>query len=226
MELEPNKLRTLRVGGGFEFDEIKTDLHGLIGWEDHNFFGNLRDFSVEWKPGVVLFPFRVGLYDVSSVLLEERLTLSLEQPGFLEGRTTGFVRPAFNVYPLLVEPNPDPSQPVIGYVEPRAAVGARRPFFSDHFNVQLAENIQGELPFVYTQNIFNYTAPTAPLPQILLSYPAAHHDARLPRQLRPPTFGGLSHERLPGRGRPLRGERDGRADQPRSARLHFLWRGA
>jgi outer membrane protein insertion porin family/translocation and assembly module TamA len=170
VEVEPSKLRTLRLGGGFEFDEIKTDLHALIGWEDHNFFGDLRDFSIEWKPGVVLFPFRVGLGDLSSVLLEERLTLSLEQPGFLEARTTGFVSPSLNVYPLLVEPNPDPNQPVIGYVEPGAKVGARRPF-GDHFNVSLAENIQGELPFVYTQNIFNYTTPLEPLPEILLSYP-------------------------------------------------------
>jgi outer membrane protein insertion porin family/translocation and assembly module TamA len=172
VEVEPSKLRTLRLGGGFEFDEIKTELHGLVGWEDRNFFGDLRDFSIEWKPGVVLFPFRVNLLNqLNSVLLEERLTFSFEQPGFLEGRTTGFLRPGFNVYPLLVEPNPDPSQPVVGYLEPRGAIGARRPFFADHLNVSLQENVQGEIPFVYTQNILDYTAPTEPLPSIFLSYP-------------------------------------------------------
>ena len=165
VEVEPSKLRTLRLGGGFEFDQIKTDLHLLVGWENRNFLGDLRDFSIELKPGAVLFPFRFGLYQLSNVLPEERLTVSLEQPAFLESRTTGFVRPGFNIYPLLVEPDPDPSQPVIGYIEPRMAIGARRSFFSDHFNVSLAENIQGEIPFAYTQSI------TEPLPDIILSYP-------------------------------------------------------
>jgi outer membrane protein insertion porin family/translocation and assembly module TamA len=164
VELEPTKLRTIRIGGGFEFDAIKTDLHLLLGWENRNFLGDLRDFSAEFKPGVVLYPFRVGNSQLSDYLPEERLTLALEQPGFLEGRTTGFVRPGINVYPLLVEPNPDNTQPVVGYVEPKGAIGLRRTF--DKFSVSLAENIQGEIPFHYTsQNI------TQPLPDIILSYP-------------------------------------------------------
>ncbi len=168
VEVEPSKLRTLRIGGGLEFDEIKTDLHVVLGWEDRNFLGDLRDFSVDLKPGVVLFPFRVGNGNVTNVLPEERLTLSLSQPGFIEGRTTGFVRPAVNVYPLLVEPNPDPNQPVVGYVEPKGAIGARRGF-GDHFNVSLAENVQGEIPFAYTQPSAERPPPTSSLsyPQLI-----------------------------------------------------------
>jgi outer membrane protein insertion porin family/translocation and assembly module TamA len=165
VEVEPSKLRSLRIGGGFEFDQIKTDIHGLVGWENHNFLGDLRDFSVTLKPGVVLFPFRVGNGNLTNVFPEERLTVTLEQPGFIEGRTTGFVRPAINVYPLLVEPNPDPAQPVVGYLEPKGAIGVRRTFW-DHLNVSLQENIQGEIPFPYTGRFDSST-----LPDIILSYP-------------------------------------------------------
>jgi outer membrane protein insertion porin family/translocation and assembly module TamA len=165
VEVEPSKLRSLRIGGGLEFDQIKTDIHALVGWENHNFLGDLRDFSVNFKPGVVLFPFRVGNGNLTNVFFEERLSVALEQPGFIEGRTIGFVRPAINVYPLLVEPNPDPTQPVVGYVEPRGAIGARRTF-GGHLNLSLQENIQGEIPFPYTGR---FDAST--LPDIILSYP-------------------------------------------------------
>ena len=38
---EPTKLREVRFGGGGEFDQLKTDLHLLSSWEDHNFLGGL-----------------------------------------------------------------------------------------------------------------------------------------------------------------------------------------
>jgi outer membrane protein assembly factor BamA len=167
VKVEPSKLRVLRLGGGVELDEIKSEVHALVGWEDHNFLGDLRDLSVDFKPGVVLYPTRVdNLVRPTNPLPEERLRLQMRQPGFLEARTTLFVRPELNVYPMLVEPNPDPSQPVVGYVEPRGAVGADRRF-GKHFIVSLAHNVQGEFPFSYISSL-----PIAePLPQILLSYP-------------------------------------------------------
>jgi outer membrane protein insertion porin family/translocation and assembly module TamA len=167
VKVEPSKLRTLRLGGGFELDEIKTDVHALIGWEDHDFLGNLRDFSVDFTPGAVLYPTRVdNLVSPTNPLPEEHLRLQLRQPGFVEDRTTLFVRPELNVYPLLVEPNPDPSQPVVGYVEPRGAVGLDRRF-GKHFVASISQNVQGEFPFAYIPSL-----PIAqPLPQILLVYP-------------------------------------------------------
>jgi outer membrane translocation and assembly module TamA len=167
VKVEPTKLRELRVGGGFELDEIKTEVHALIGWEDHDFLGNLRDFSVDFKPGAVLYPTRVdNLVSPTNPLPEERLRLQLRQPGFIEGRTTLFVRPELNVYPLLVEPNPQPNQPVVGYVEPRGAVGIDRRF-GKHFIASISQNVQGEFPFGYLSSM-----PIQPeLPQILLLYP-------------------------------------------------------
>jgi hypothetical protein len=110
VELEPARLRSLKFGGGIEFDEIKTELHLLTGWEHHNFLGGLRDFSIDASPGVVLYPLRINNYTTDiHPLPEERFRMQLRQPGFLEARTTGFFRPEFNVFPLLVVPNPLPT---------------------------------------------------------------------------------------------------------------------
>ena len=165
VKVEPTKLRVLQLGGGLELDEIKTEIHALIGWEDHNFLGDLRDFSVEFKPGAVLFPTRIdNLVSPDHVLPEERLRLQFRQPGLLDPHTTAFVRPEINVYPLLVAPDPDPSQPVVGYVEPKGAIGLERRF-GKHFFASIGQNLQGEIPFAYTIPI------EQPLPDILLSYP-------------------------------------------------------
>jgi outer membrane protein insertion porin family/translocation and assembly module TamA len=167
VKVQPSKLRELRLGGGLELDEIKTEVHALVGWEDHDFLGNLRDVSIDFTPGVVLYPTRVdNVVSPSNPLAEEHLRLQFRQPGFLEPRTTLFVRPEFNVYPLLVEPNPDPTQPVVGYVEPRGAVGLDRRF-GKHFIASIAQNVQGEFPFAYIPSL----KIAQPLPQIFLAYP-------------------------------------------------------
>jgi outer membrane protein assembly factor BamA len=147
VELEPGKLRAIRVGIGAEFDAIKTDLHVLVGWEDHNLLGDLRDFSVDFTPGVVFYPLAVDNFVApTDYLLEEKLRVQLRQPSFIEARTVGFVRPEFNVYPLLVgQAN---NETVVGYVEPKGSIGVNRRF-GDHLNVTLAYNVQGEFPFVY-----------------------------------------------------------------------------
>jgi outer membrane protein insertion porin family/translocation and assembly module TamA len=143
---QAGKMHSTRLGGGFEFDQIKTELHGLASWEDHNFFGNLRDFTVELKPGVVLYPMRVNNVVVpTNPLPEERLRFQLKQPGFIEPRTTLLVQPEGNVFPMLVAPNPPASEPVLGYGELKAAVGLERRF-GKHFLVRLVQNFQSEFP--------------------------------------------------------------------------------
>ena len=147
-KVEPGSLRLLRLGGGLEFDAIKTEIHALVGWEDRDFLGGLRDLNVELKPGVVLYPMRINDLRVRNFLPEERLRVRFQQPGFLEARTIGFVQPELNIYPLLVEPNPVSSQEVPGYFEPKASVGLLRRF-GKHLNVTLAYNVQVEEPFQY-----------------------------------------------------------------------------
>jgi outer membrane protein insertion porin family/translocation and assembly module TamA len=173
IQVEPTKLRTLRLGGGFEFDETKTDVHVLASWEDHNLLGGLRDFSISLKPGVALYPTNASNIETPKLLVpqrffpEERLRLQFRQPAFLEARTTGFVEPELNVYPLLVEAKPTAANAVPGYLEPKISIGAERRFGALFF-AKLAYNLQGELPFYYY-----VPAGAAPsqLPKVLLSFP-------------------------------------------------------
>ena len=147
--VEPTKLRQLRFGGGIELDEIKTEVHLLAGWEDHDFFGDLRDFSVDFTPGVVFYPTRISdLVAPSSVFPEERLRAQLKQPAFLEARTEGFVRSEVNVFPLLVETSPAPNDPVVGYLELKGAVGADRTFLKNLY-ASLSYVGQLEDPFAF-----------------------------------------------------------------------------
>jgi outer membrane protein assembly factor BamA len=151
VEVEPASLRLLRLGGGVELDAIKTEVHGLVGWEDRNLLGGLRDFNVEFKPALVFYPTRVGNFTKPTNLLPgERLRVQFRQPGFLEARTVGFLQPEFNVFPLLVDTNPAPDAPVWGYVEPKTSIGLNRRF-GKHVNATLAYNVQAELPFLYVR---------------------------------------------------------------------------
>ena len=90
---KPAPLRTIKFGVGTELDTIRTDIHGVAGWESRNFLGGLRRFSITAKPGVVLWPTRVGQFESPERYLPEgKLFMSLRQPGFLEPRSAGVLR--------------------------------------------------------------------------------------------------------------------------------------
>jgi outer membrane protein insertion porin family/translocation and assembly module TamA len=166
VKVETTKLRVIRLGGGAEFDQIKTEVHGLFGWEDHNFLGGLRDLSIDLTPGVVLYPTRVDNWTwPDHFFAQERLKIRFNQPGFPEGRTTLFFQPEINTYPLLVETNPDPNAPVVGYFEPKGSIGLERRFFGSHVLASVGHNFQGEIPFPYLNDL----DPT--LPTVFLSFP-------------------------------------------------------
>jgi outer membrane protein insertion porin family/translocation and assembly module TamA len=165
VKVEPTRLRQLTLGGGAEIDEIKTDLHAVVGWEDHDLFGGLRDFSVKFKPGVVLYPVRIDNWrGPVQPLLEEWLTTELRQPGLLEARTTSFVRPQFNVFPLLVEVDPPANAPVVGYREGKVVVGVDRTFWK-HLYASVDYTLQVESPFAYSQGL------DPALETVVLSFP-------------------------------------------------------
>jgi len=165
VRLAPTRLRVLRIGGGLEFDVFKSELHLLAGWENRNFLGGLRDLSLEWKPGVVLYPLRVdNLKAPTNPLPEQRFKLALTQPSFLEARTTGFIKPEFNVFPLLVAPDPPASDPVVGYVEAKTTIGVERSFWK-RLHVALSYTVQVEDPFPYVGPL------NSALDVIVLAYP-------------------------------------------------------
>jgi outer membrane protein insertion porin family/translocation and assembly module TamA len=144
---EVSKLRALLVGGGFEFDSLKTDLHALVGWQSSNFLGGLRRFEVRFKPGIVLYPTRFpDIQTPEKILVEERLNVTLRQPAFIEGRTTGLARADYNIYPVLLPGST--SQDVLGYHEVRGTVGVERTFFGRLY-VSPQYGAQGNFPFDY-----------------------------------------------------------------------------
>jgi outer membrane protein insertion porin family/translocation and assembly module TamA len=148
VDVTTTKLRSVRLGGGIELDVIKTDVHATAGWTDQNFLGGLRRFETNVQPGIVLYPSRLPeLQAPDRVLPEERFRAALHQPGLLEARTDGYVRGAFNVYPLLVTPNVDPTAPVVGYAEARGAAGVSRTL--GKLYADLSYNAQANAPFAY-----------------------------------------------------------------------------
>lgn len=148
LKLEPTRLHQIRLGGGIEFDEIKTELHAVTGWEDHNFLGDLRDLRIDFTPGLVFYPTLIDhLVAPNYFFPEEKLRVAFRQPAFIESKLTGFIRPEFNVYPLLVQTNPNPADPVVGYAETKGSVGVDRTF--GKLFLSLSYNTQIEVPFSY-----------------------------------------------------------------------------
>jgi outer membrane protein assembly factor BamA len=148
VKVEPAALRSLRLGGGVQLDVIRTDVHLLIGWEHRNFLGGLRRFSVEFRPGLVFYPTRLPTLQAPTHFLpEEQFRMEIEQPGFLEARTGGFLRGEFNIFPLLLTPQVDEEAPVLGYRELRAGAGVRRRF--RRFFTEPSQNLQTNVPFAY-----------------------------------------------------------------------------
>lgn len=164
VKVEPTRLRTVRLGGGIEFDALKTDAHALAGWESKNFLGGLRTFSVSLRPGIVIYPIRVNnIVPPDRLLPEARLRVELRQPSFVEARTNAFVRPELNVQALLLDPNPPPNARVIGYAEARNGMGVDRSFW--RFYGAISHNLQVAYPFAYV----GLRDPT--LGRLVISYP-------------------------------------------------------
>jgi len=144
---ELSKLRALLLGGGFEFDSLKTDVHLVTGWQSTNWLGGLRRFEIRAKPGIVLYPTRFPDIEApEKILLEERLSATVRQPAFVEARTTGLARAEYNIYPVLLPGNA--TQNVLGYHEVRGTLGAERTLLSRLF-VNPNYGIQANFPFDY-----------------------------------------------------------------------------
>jgi outer membrane protein insertion porin family/translocation and assembly module TamA len=166
IRVEPAKLREVTLGGGVEFDPIKTDVHGVIGWQDHNFLGGLRQFSVRLKPGLVLYPLRVNSWVAPERLLPEfKLQTEFRQPGFIEARTNAFIKPELNLYPVLLPNNVTQTERVLGYLEFRGATGVDRQIWKLY--TSLAYNLQIEDPFYYKGS----APPGDELKTLLIAFP-------------------------------------------------------
>ena len=146
----PAKIRALLAGAGVELDSLKTDGHLQIGWSTANFFGGLRKLEVTYKPGIVFYPTRFpDLAKPTALLYEHRLNATLRQPAFIEKRTTGFTRAAYDVYPVIL---PTPTENVLGYQELRGEVGVERTF-KRRLYVSPVYDFQANFPFAYVGKV-------------------------------------------------------------------------
>jgi outer membrane protein insertion porin family/translocation and assembly module TamA len=87
----------------------------------------------------------------------------LRRSGFIEARTTGFIRPELNVFPVLLKTDPQPSDPIPGYVEVKAVAGVERNI--QRLYARLSHNVQVESPFSYKGEI------DGALRVLVISYP-------------------------------------------------------
>lgn len=165
VRVEPSKLRSVRLGGGAEIDALRSEVHLIAGWEDLNFFGGLRRFTIDLVPGVVLYPTHLPTFASPEFLLPQvKLRSEFREPGFLEPRTHGLVSAQGSVYPVLLSPDAIPGAPILGYRELRASAGLERGY--GKFNGIVTHNVQLNSPFAYQGS------KDPDLHTIVVSYPA------------------------------------------------------
>jgi outer membrane protein insertion porin family/translocation and assembly module TamA len=127
----------------------------VAGWEDRNFLGGLRRFSVEARPGLVFYPTRIITPTPSNILPEVSLRLEFMQPGVFDARTNAVVRSALKIYCLPVfcvpQGKPDPDANLLGYREYTGSVGLERRFADFQHYLGLFGNVQLEDPFSYNR---------------------------------------------------------------------------
>ncbi len=144
--------RTLRLGGGARLDALQLSGSLTAAWEHRNFLGGLRHFSIEARPGAVLFPTRMSNFPSldapNRAMLEGSIEARFTQPSFLEGRTRGLLSTSLEVRPLLYA-DTAPDESLLGFLELAARAGLERPFLSHQLFVTPSLNWQAAVPLDY-----------------------------------------------------------------------------
>ena len=152
VKVERGSKHSGHLGGGFEVTQLESNVHLTTAWQSNNFLGGLRTLGAEFEPGLVLYPTRIGDFDKPTHLLPmATLRLRLRQPSFLERHTYGHLRLVASAYPVLLVPDVEPDDPVLGYFELRESAGLERKFWKVTLAPSL--NVQQNLPFSYVGEI-------------------------------------------------------------------------
>lgn len=149
----PTPLKTVKMGFGFEIGS-KVALHGLASWENRNFLGGLRTFTIEGKPGIVFSPLSVAtLFNPPpadfALVPELRIHSVLTQPGFIENRSRGLIALDVNLYQLQVG-NP------LEYLELAGKTGLERDFWGGRVRGGLFLNGQVDVPIQFFKIVPEY----------------------------------------------------------------------
>lgn len=175
------ELRTVRLGGGADFNVLRLNLHLGMGWEHRNFLGGTRHLSINATPGVDFYPTRFDLDGKTSlkpsrVLLENSLQIKFKQPSFIESRTAGTIDASYNIMPVLY-PLPDGADPskerILGYQTISTALGLERQFYLSSskswptaLTLATSYNWQANFPFTYQSDV------PAGLTHVRVAFPA------------------------------------------------------
>jgi outer membrane protein insertion porin family/translocation and assembly module TamA len=169
VRLAESALRTIKLGGGVRLDVLRFAASGRASWEHRNFLGGLRNFTATLRPGLTFFPTRIDyLHLPTRILPENSLSFRLQQPAFLESRTTGFINSAYNIFPLLypLTEGADPKRArIIGYNELSESVGLTRIFWGRRVPLEVSYNWQANFPFAYQGGLL------PGLGTVIVSYP-------------------------------------------------------
>lgn len=139
--------RSVYLGAAYEQDSVLARAGLRLGWESRNFLGGLRRFSANLTPSLIFYPLATD--DVPIKLLGSvTSTFRLEQPAFLEARTTGFAQTGLSVYPVLYS-DFHPGDNIIGFQEVKGGAGVERAFSRDRLRVRPSYNAQLSFPFMY-----------------------------------------------------------------------------
>jgi outer membrane translocation and assembly module TamA len=133
VHVSPIKLRGVKSGFGSEVGS-RIDFHAILGWEDRSFAGDLRRFTADFRPGLVLFPLSAeSIFDPPSdvrVLPEAAVDFGFVQPGFPERRANTIVTLGARIYRPRTLPEPEDFDSdrdnVVGYRELDGALGLDR----------------------------------------------------------------------------------------------------
>ena len=124
VQLSSTRLWRLRLGGGFQGDNVNLNTHLLAAYEHRNFFGGLRRLRVEVRPELYL-PIAAFQTASNGITLRPGVStlIELHQPELLP-HTAGVLSTGFDY-------GPDPYNPAVVYREQyRAAIGLEHRFSS------------------------------------------------------------------------------------------------
>lgn len=143
-----SKTKSVKLGGGVQMDVIQSGAHAIAGWKHRNFFGGLRSFSIEAKPGLVVYPTRLPTFETpEQVLPVARLSGRLVQPGFIEPRSAGSLSADYDIFAVLFLSRGNPDAPIVGYREARTSAALERRF--GKLVLRPSFNVQTDVPFAY-----------------------------------------------------------------------------
>lgn len=225
VEVQRSRFRSVHLGGGLQVDSQRTDLHLVAGWEDRNLFGGLRNFLVEFVPGVVIYPTRLPNLETPERLLPQaRLRLEFRQPNFIEAITAGVIRAQATLSPVLLSSQRDPDAPILGYRDLRASAGLERSVYWKLFG-SLSHNVQVNDPFAYVGEL------QGDLATVIVSYPELflRLDARDDRMEPKKGIYASATFQVAGAGgdaRDIKFQPEGRFYVPLGGRYNFAARGA